>query len=65
MIFDVLNFFILVYFTIITINILKAYFEYLKVKDDKSKVHRIEIDIPLPHEVLEGLNIAIKNLLKK
>lgn len=62
---DVLNFFILVYFSIILMVLVKAYLEYLKVKNDKSKVHRIEIEIPLPHKVVYGLITVIRNLLKK
>lgn len=65
MILDIINLFIFIYFFIIAINIIKAYCEYLKVKGDDSKVHRIEIKIPLPNEILNGLCMAIKNLLTK
>lgn len=60
-----LNLFITIYFIIVAITLVKAYLEYLKVKNDNTKTHRIEIYIPLPHDVIIGIYTVIRNAIMK
>lgn len=62
---SIINFFIATYLSIVAITLLKTYLEYLKIKKDKNKTHRIEIVIPLPHHILIEFTNFIMKFIEK
>ena len=63
--FSIINFFIAIYLSIVAIIILKAYWECLRIRKDKTQNHKIEIVIPLPHHILIDFAEMIKSYIGK